>query len=88
MGRRSQANERPDPLSLALAPPPDETEEQRTVRLQCEAAAKKVSDDIDQQLQAENAALKKRKKAVKVLILGQSESGMFHCRPSPFPVLI
>lgn len=64
-----------DPLALALAPPPDETEEQRLQRLQEEERARRVSEEIDEQLRKEGAALKKQKKPIKVLLLGQSESG-------------
>ncbi|CAL1698353.1 unnamed protein product [Somion occarium] len=70
MGR--QADE--DPLSLAIQPPPNETPEQRDSRLQAEALARRISNDIDEELKAEKAALKK-KPPVKVLLLGQSESG-------------
>lgn len=40
-----------------------------------EAEAKKVSDAIDEQIRQEKALLKKQKPDVKVLLLGQSESG-------------
>lgn len=40
-----------------------------------EAEAQKVSDAIDEQLRQEKALLKKQKPDVKVLLLGQSESG-------------
>ena len=72
-----------DPLAKLLAPPPDETPEQRAVRLQLEAEARQVSERIDEQIKAERAALKKSK-PVKVLLLGQSESGPY---PSPRAVL-
>lgn len=78
MGR--QADE--DPLSLAIQPPPNETPEQRDSRLQAEALARRISNDIDEELKAEKAALKK-KPPVKVLLLGQSESGKFHWHPEP-----
>ena len=64
-----------DPLTRALAPPPNETQEEKEVRLRAEARARKVSEEIDESLKAEKAALKK-KPPVKVLLLGQSESGM------------
>jgi guanine nucleotide-binding protein alpha-1 subunit len=64
-----------DPLTAALAPPSDETPEQREFREKREAEAKRISDEIDEQLRNERAALRK-KKIVKVLLLGQSESGM------------
>ncbi|KAL4254709.1 P-loop containing nucleoside triphosphate hydrolase [Abortiporus biennis] len=63
-----------DPLTLALAPPPNETPDQKEARLRAEAEARKISEEIDERLKAEKAALKK-KPPVKVLLLGQSESG-------------
>ena len=64
-----------DPLSIAIAPPADETPEQRRVRESEEDEARRVSLHIDEVLKADKAAMKKRKNAVKVLVLGQSESG-------------
>ena len=64
-----------DPLSAAIAPPPNESPEQRAERERREADERKISDAIDEQIRVERAALKKRKKPVKVLLLGQSESG-------------
>ncbi|KAG6884558.1 hypothetical protein C0993_010118 [Termitomyces sp. T159_Od127] len=64
-----------DPLTLAIAPPPNETPEQRAAREFAEAQAKKVSDEIDEQLRKEREDDKKKKKPVKLLLLGQSESG-------------
>ncbi|EJD54322.1 guanine nucleotide binding protein, alpha subunit [Auricularia subglabra TFB-10046 SS5] len=63
-----------DPLTLAAMPPANETAQERDRRLKEEAEAKKVSDAIDAQLKEERLASKK-KKEVKVLLLGQSESG-------------
>ncbi|KAG5653739.1 hypothetical protein H0H81_010996 [Sphagnurus paluster] len=54
-----------DPLSKALEPPPDESPEERTARIQAEADAKRVSDMIDEQLESERAAVKKGPKALK-----------------------
>ncbi|KAA1477742.1 G-alpha-domain-containing protein [Dentipellis sp. KUC8613] len=65
-----------DPLSIAWAPPANETPEAKAERLQREAAAQRVSDAIDESLRAESAALKKRSKVVKILLLGQSESDL------------
>ncbi|KAH9923126.1 G-alpha-domain-containing protein [Epithele typhae] len=62
-----------DPLTAALQPPPNETPEQRDARLRREDDAKKRSEDIDRMLRREDKH--RRKKAVKVLLLGQSESG-------------
>ncbi|EPQ55869.1 G-alpha-domain-containing protein [Gloeophyllum trabeum ATCC 11539] len=63
-----------DPLSLAIAPPANETHEERIAREKREAEARRVSDEIDEMLRQERAAMKKRR-PVKVLLLGQSESG-------------
>ena len=73
---RGPAYELEDPLTRALAPPPDETVEEREVRLNKEAEAQRVSDLIDESLRAERASWKKRK-VLKVLLLGQSESGEY-----------
>ncbi|KAJ7018677.1 guanine nucleotide-binding protein alpha-4 subunit [Mycena alexandri] len=63
-----------DPLTLALQPPPDETPEAREARLQREREAKKRSDLIDEELNRQRNA-EKSVKSVKILLLGQSESG-------------
>ncbi|TFY80230.1 hypothetical protein EWM64_g3783 [Hericium alpestre] len=64
-----------DPLARVLRPPQDETPEERQRRLTAEQEAKKISDTIDQQLRLEGAERKKNKADIKVLLLGQSESG-------------
>ena len=63
-----------DPLTRAMAPPPGETPAARDARLAAEAEARRVSNEIDEALSRERAALKKRK-VMKMLLLGQSESG-------------
>jgi guanine nucleotide-binding protein alpha-1 subunit len=63
-----------DPITAALLPPPNESVADREKRLQAEEHAKKISDDIDEILKAERNEQRK-KKPVKVLLLGQSESG-------------
>ncbi|KAH9945654.1 G-alpha-domain-containing protein [Amylocystis lapponica] len=65
----------PDPLTLAMAPPKDESPADRWAREQKEAQDRSVSQQIDALLKAERLALKKRPKPIKVLLLGQSESG-------------
>ncbi|KAH9838519.1 G-protein alpha subunit [Rhodofomes roseus] len=70
---RSVATE--DPLSAILRPPPAESSEDRSVRLQREANAKKISDSIDEAIRQDRERLKKRKEDVKLLLLGQAESG-------------
>ena len=63
-----------DPLSAVMLPPPNETFEQRAIRMQHEEEARRVSDAIDDVLKQERLAQKK-KKVVKLLLLGQGESG-------------
>ncbi|KAF8872524.1 guanine nucleotide binding protein, alpha subunit [Mucidula mucida] len=63
-----------DPLDEALKPPPDETEAERRVRLEREEKARAVSLAIDDSIKAERQATK-RKRIVRLLLLGQSESG-------------
>ncbi|KAI9463919.1 guanine nucleotide binding protein, alpha subunit [Russula earlei] len=64
-----------DPLAAAIAPPHDESPDARTARLRAEAEARRVSDEIDEQLKQERAARRRLRPCVKVLLLGQSESG-------------
>jgi guanine nucleotide-binding protein alpha-1 subunit len=72
MGR----SDRHDPFAIFHAPPPNETTEERAAREKTEAQAQRVSDRIDDEINIEKAALKKQQKGVvKVLLLGQSESG-------------
>lgn len=63
-----------DPLAAALMPPPNESAVDRERRLEAESEAKRVSDRIDEMLRAEKKE-KRTKPEIKVLILGQSESG-------------
>lgn len=60
-----------DPLWIAAKPPPDETPEQATLRRAKEAEAKRISDQIDESIRQESAQLKK-KKIVRLLLLGAS----------------
>ena len=71
-GRRRSLS---DPFTAMLRPPVDETPEQRHQRLQAEERARQVSESIDQQIKLEHQEQKKNKVDVKVLLLGQSESG-------------
>ncbi|KAJ7492047.1 guanine nucleotide binding protein, alpha subunit [Mycena latifolia] len=64
-----------DPIANAIAPPQNESPEEREARIQKERAAKLISDAIDAELTREQAYEKKRPKPVKILLLGQSESG-------------
>jgi guanine nucleotide-binding protein subunit alpha len=66
-----------DPLARAIAPPLDESPEDKQARELAESEASRISEEIDNRIRQEKAALKKKKRAVKVLLLGQSESGAF-----------
>ncbi|KAH8116185.1 G-alpha-domain-containing protein [Phellopilus nigrolimitatus] len=57
-----------------MAPPPNETPEERTSRIQQEEEATRISEAIDESLKLERQQARKRK-LVKLLLLGQSESG-------------
>ena len=67
-----------DPLAHLTAPPPNESEDERRLRVEAEQEAKRVSDAIDQQLQNEEKARKKSGEIVKILLLGTSRT------PYPF----
>lgn len=71
MGRHPGGN---DPLDEVLKPPQDETPAAKAYRIAQEEEAKRVSQAIDQSIKAERQILKKRK-VVRLLLLGQSESG-------------
>ena len=78
-----------DPFDAILRPPSDETPAQREMRILAEQQAKQVSDAIDEQLRVERAELKRNRPDVKILLLGQSESGKSttlkrRCLPSYF----
>ncbi|OCH94427.1 G-protein alpha subunit [Obba rivulosa] len=64
-----------DPLAALLRPPATETDHERALRLQREADAKRISDSIDEQIRADRERYKKSKQDVKLLLLGQAESG-------------
>lgn len=59
-----------DPFLAALAPPQNESPEQRHTRILKERAAKQVSDEIDDQLNKERQQVKRQPKPVKILLLG------------------
>ncbi|KAI9439798.1 G-alpha-domain-containing protein [Lactarius indigo] len=64
-----------DPLAFALRPPDAETELERRARLKREADSKRISDIIDEQLKADKRNFEKSKQDVRLLLLGQAESG-------------
>jgi len=63
-----------DPLARAFAPPPDESQFDRENRIRAELEAKKRSDAIDEEINKQRLS-RKNPKPVKILLLGQSESG-------------
>ncbi|KAJ7636893.1 G-alpha-domain-containing protein [Roridomyces roridus] len=63
-----------DPLDAVLRPPPNETAEEAAFRLSREAEARRISASIDADIRAERLLLRK-KRIVRLLLLGQSESG-------------
>lgn len=63
-----------DPLAKALRPPVDESEEEKSTRLEQEEAAKRISLEIDESIRQERQ-LRKKRNVIRVLLLGQSESG-------------
>ncbi|KAG6879835.1 hypothetical protein C0992_010793 [Termitomyces sp. T32_za158] len=64
-----------DPLAKVLEPPPNETPVEREARLVAEAQARRISEQIDEEIEKEKAAERRVAKALKMLLLGQSESG-------------
>lgn len=77
-----------DPLAVFTAPPKGETQEGKITRERREQEAQRISDQIDQELKVEKALLKKRQGMVKVLLLGQSESGMYRVPQCSFPLIL
>lgn len=63
-----------DPFDEALRPPENETLEERNLRLAREEEARVVSQAIDASIKAERQA-RRKKRIVRLLLLGQSESG-------------
>jgi guanine nucleotide-binding protein subunit alpha len=61
-----------DPLTQAMMPPTDESPEDRVLRLERAQEATRVSREIDESIQESRKAHEKRKKAIKVLLLGES----------------
>ncbi|KAG8861009.1 hypothetical protein FRB91_011638 [Serendipita sp. 411] len=74
--RTSQGAAADDPLTVALNGliPANETPAERSQRVALEQEARKVSDEIDERLNRERLD-RRNKKIVKILLLGQSESG-------------
>jgi guanine nucleotide-binding protein subunit alpha len=78
-----------DPFYELMQPPADETPAQATARQKRELDAQRVNDRIDDMLKEERAQAKKSgRSVVKVLLLGQSESGTYPYPRHPELVLI
>jgi hypothetical protein len=59
-----------DPLSGPLQPPENETEEEKALRLEAAREAVRVSRTIDASLAESKKAMDRKKRAVKILLLG------------------
>jgi hypothetical protein len=75
-----------DPLTIALLPPPGETDEERTRRLESIQVAQKVSREIDAEILESKKLFEKKNKAIKILLLGMyrhcsSSSALVICNP-------
>ncbi|KAJ6595494.1 G-protein alpha subunit [Mycena vulgaris] len=64
-----------DPFNAGLQPPANETEAENAARLEAAREAIRVSRIIDAGLAESKQAMERKKRAVKILLLGQSESG-------------
>jgi guanine nucleotide-binding protein subunit alpha len=67
--RQGELSNYVDPLTRALAPPPNETPAQRDARLKAEKEAKLRSDAIDEEINRQRVA-EKKERSVRVLLLG------------------
>ena len=64
-----------DPFEEFVRPPINETPSERANRKMREAKEKLINDAIDEQIRLDRQMLQKDKGLVKILLLGQSESG-------------
>lgn len=65
----------PNPFIHGLLPLDNESPQEKVLREQEEAAAKAVSEAIDEQIKQDKVVFRRYQKAIKILLLGQSESG-------------
>ena len=66
---------------------PNETPAQREERLAHEREAKRISDEIDAQLEVEKTERRKRRPDIRIILLGKFLSSLLHSLISPFPLL-
>ncbi|KAJ4465074.1 G-protein alpha subunit [Lentinula aciculospora] len=64
-----------NPFIVAFKAPANETEEERIHRARALQDAQRVSRQIDESLQETKRILERRRKAIRILLLGQAESG-------------
>ncbi|KAF5376765.1 hypothetical protein D9757_009474 [Collybiopsis confluens] len=64
-----------NPFITPLNPPANETEEQRILRARTLQDAQRVSKEIDESMQETKRKLDRRRRGIRILLLGQSESG-------------
>lgn len=79
------ASDADDPLSKALQPPPDETPDDRARRIQQQKEAQAISHRIDEDIQESRKAFERRKKAIKILLLGTHIHAARESRPELTP---
>ncbi|KAJ7326357.1 heterotrimeric G protein alpha subunit [Mycena albidolilacea] len=70
-----KTNPENDPFYDFMRPPADETPAQMTARLKREADAQRISDTIDEDIKRDRAQQRKSRKELRILLLGQGESG-------------
>ncbi|KAF9259456.1 P-loop containing nucleoside triphosphate hydrolase protein [Marasmius fiardii PR-910] len=64
-----------NPFIVQYKPPPGETEEERIHRVRKFQDAQRVSKEIDESLQEAKKLLERRRKGLRLLLLGQAEAG-------------
>ena len=69
------ATSSPNPFIHGIPPREDESSHERALREQEEVRAKAISDAIDEQIKQDKVAFGRYQRAIKLLLLGQSESG-------------
>ena len=75
-----------DAWSAVFQPPPDESAQERQARLARQHEAVRVSKEIDDAIEKSRKHFDRRRRAIKILLLGQAESGkstMLRSAPPP-----
>ena len=73
-----------DPLAQLLQPPPNESPDERALREKLQREASMISHAIDEDIQEARKAFERRKKAIKILLLGEL---FLHILLLPYPTL-